>query len=145
MEQTNVQRLPIPSENASGLRPCGRAVLVKAHQPEMDRARDKSAIFIPTTVEESTAVWENRMRVVAVGACAWADEPEPRAKPGDLVLVTKFAGFVKRGADGKLYRLINDRDLFCVIEKEAENDDAWDEPLLSPPNRENSADFGEKR
>lgn len=108
-----------PGENPSGLRPAGRAVLVKAHEPELDRAKRETKLIIPQTVGEKTILLENRARVIAIGAAAWDDEPEPRAKVGDIVLITKFAGFVTLGADGELYRLVNDRDIFCVIEKEA--------------------------
>lgn len=107
--------------NPSGLRPAGRAVLVLPYEPELDRARRESRLIIPETVRESTMMLENRAIVVAVGGAAWDDEREPRAKVGDLVLITKFAGFVSLGADGKIYRLVNDRDIFCVIEKEAAN------------------------
>jgi co-chaperonin GroES (HSP10) len=59
---------------------------------------------------------DNRAVVVAVGESAWHDEPQPRAKVGDKVLVTKFAGFMAKGpADGEMYRLVNDRDIFCAI------------------------------
>lgn len=106
--------------NLSGLRPAGRAVLVQAYEPELDRAKRETRLVIPETVSERTTILENRARVVAVGESAWSDEVAPRAKVGDLVLITKFAGFVARGADGQAYRLVNDRDIFCVIEFEAE-------------------------
>lgn len=106
-------------ENKSGLVPKGRAVLVTAYEPEMDRVRRTTGLHIPATVTEKTAVWESRARVVAVGRMAWSDELEPRAQPGDLVLITKFAGFVMPGADGRLYRFVNDRDLFGQITDEA--------------------------
>lgn len=106
-------------ENTSGLLPKGRAVLVAAYEPEMDRVRRTAKLFIPPTVSEKTAVWESRSRVVAVGPMAWDDEKEPRAKPGDLVLIAKFSGFVMPGADGRLYRFVNDRDIFGQITDEA--------------------------
>lgn len=132
-----------PPKNPSGLRPVGRAVLVKAHLPELELARSRSSIFIPYTVGEKAAIWENRVRVVAIGRQAWNDEVEPRARIGELVLCTKFAGFVKTGADGLLYRIVNDRDIFCVIEREAEENINWDEPLSTAPNRENSSKIGD--
>lgn len=106
-------------ENTSGLLPKGRAVLVAAYEPEMDRIRRTANLVIPATVSEKTAVWESRARVVAVGAMAWDDEKEPRAKPGDLVLIAKFSGFVMPGADNRLYRFVNDRDIFGQITDEA--------------------------
>ena len=64
---------------------------------------------------------EQRAVVVAVGPAAWEDESQPRAKPGDKVLITNFAGMLTKGTkDGKSYRLVNDRDIFCKIVEEAE-------------------------
>jgi co-chaperonin GroES (HSP10) len=62
---------------------------------------------------------EQRAIVIEVGSVAWHDEPVPRAKPGDKVLVAKFAGHMAVGTkDGKQYRFINDRDIFAAIELE---------------------------
>ena len=40
----------------------------------------------------------------------------PRARVGDVVLVQKHSGYAASGADGKLYRLVNARDIFCCID-----------------------------
>jgi co-chaperonin GroES (HSP10) len=102
--------------NSSGLRPKGVAVLVEPYEPEIK----SSIIAIPETVKERTAMVENRAVVVEVGPGAWKDEDEPRAKAGDKVLISKFAGVMAIGtADGKPYRLVNDRDIYCQIEVEA--------------------------
>ena len=116
-------------ENNSGLRPRGVAVLVRPYEPERVGAR----IVIPDNVKERTAMVDNRMEVVEVGENAWHDEgyweqfwfffkrwvKKPRAQVGDKVLVTKFAGFMAIGTkDGQLYRLVNDRDIFCQITDE---------------------------
>jgi co-chaperonin GroES (HSP10) len=103
------------SENPSGLKPLGKAVLIRAYTPE----RKASVIELPAQVQNSMAMVDNRAVVVEVGVAAWDDEVAPRAAPGDRVLVTKFAGFMATGpADGKLYRLVNDRDIFCAITNE---------------------------
>lgn len=102
-------------ENKSGLRPLGVAVLIKQYEPE----RKGAQIVIPDSVQGRQAMVDNRAVVIEVGPSAWHDEPAPRAKPGDKVLVTKFAGFMAKGPlDGELYRLVNDRDLFCAITDE---------------------------
>ncbi|MDE2106522.1 MAG: co-chaperone GroES [Patescibacteria group bacterium] len=107
--------------NESGLRPLGQAVLVQAYEPE----RKKSMIVMPDIVEERTQMVEMRAVVVAVGPACWEDEKAgPRAKPGDKVLVSKYAGVLAKGtADGKQYRLVNARDIFCAIEIEKESSD----------------------
>ena len=104
--------------NQSGLDPRGVAVLIKTYEPE----RKGAMIEIPEMVQGRAAMLENRAVVVAIGASAWHDEPAPRAAVGEKVLVTKFAGFMAKGPkDGQLYRLVNDRDIFCAITEEGES------------------------
>src|SRR5260370_1171579 len=106
-------------QNNSGLRPLGRAVLVEMYEPE----RKKGIIEVPDLVKDRTDMVEQRAIVVEVGSRAWEDEGPAllrlfgirslRAKPGDKVLVTRFAGYMTKGTyDGRRYRLVNDRDLF---------------------------------
>jgi co-chaperonin GroES (HSP10) len=100
-------------ENKSGLHPLGHAVLVKMYEPE----KKSGLIEIPDVVKERSQVLEQRCIVIEVGPSCWDDEPRPRAKPGDKVIVTKFAGYMAVGPkDGQLYRLVNDRDIFCSLE-----------------------------
>lgn len=98
-------------ENRSGLEPLGRAVLIKM----VEASEHKGMIQIPDHVKASAAVMEQRAVVIAIGGCAWEDEPRPRAAIGDRVIVTKLAGYVTKGRDGELYRLVNDRDIFCRV------------------------------
>src|SRR5271166_5867925 len=100
--------------NKSGLHPKGVAVLTEPYEPEMKVFSD--TIVIPNSVREGLSVLENRVVVVEVGPFAWADEKQPRAKVGDVVLITKHSGFVATGADGHFYRMVNARDIFCVID-----------------------------
>lgn len=116
--------------NESGLRPLGVAVLVKPFVLERPAG---AMIAIPAHVQGPSAAIDNRARVVAIGPSAWKDEGfwKPilwglwrrwvqidRAKVGDLVLITKYAGFVATGQDENVYRLVNDRDVFCALEGE---------------------------
>ena len=118
--------------NESGLEPRGVAVLIQAYMPE----RKAALIALPDNVASQVAMVDLRATVIAVGPIAWQDEgvyerrwyslwllkhwkPIPRANVGDKVLVTKFAGIMALGlADGKQYRLINDRDVYCRITAE---------------------------
>ena len=105
-------------ENKSGLKPLGRAVLIQPYEPEFR----SSIIAIPDSVSSMTTMLEQRAIVVEVGPEAWKEEASPRAKPGDKVFVTKFAGFMARGIlDNEQYRFINDRDIFASITEELEN------------------------
>ena len=104
--------------NTSGLEPRGVAVLVKLYEPE----RKGAQIVIPDNVQGKLAMVDNRAIVIAIGPNAWHDEPSPRAKVGEKVLITKFAGFMAKGPeDGELYRLVNDRDIFCAITHEGDS------------------------
>jgi co-chaperonin GroES (HSP10) len=100
--------------NKSGLHPKGVAVLTEPYEPEVKVWSD--TLIIPDAVRESLSVLENRVVVVEVGPFAWADEKEPRAKTGDVVLITKHSGFVATGADGRMYRMVNARDIFCEVD-----------------------------
>jgi co-chaperonin GroES (HSP10) len=106
--------------NRSGLKPLGVAVLVETYEPE----RKAGVIAIPDAVRGRMSMVDNRATVIEVGPSAWHDEPTPRAKAGDKVLVTQFAGFMAKGPrDGKQYRLVNDRDIFCAITSEGDGND----------------------
>lgn len=92
-------------------------MLIKTYEPE----RKGAQIVIPDNVQGRLSMVDNRAVVVAIGPSAWHDELEPRAAVGDKVLVTKFAGFMAKGPrDGQMYRLVNDRDIFCAITHEGE-------------------------
>lgn len=105
--------------NESGLEPVGRAVLVTTYEPE----RKAGVIVMPETVQNRMQMAEQRAVVVAIGPAAWEDEKVPRAQPGDKVLITNFAGMMAKGTrDGKPYRLVNDRDIFCKIVEEIGNE-----------------------
>lgn len=107
--------VPLPLVNKSGLKPKGRAVLVIPYEPEIR----KSVIAIPDNVRQNTQTLETRAVVLEAGPEAWLDEKEPRARVGDKVLLSRLAGVMARGtADGEMYRLVNDRDIFCQIEVE---------------------------
>ena len=115
--------------NKSGLVPLGRAVLVK--MIELDELK-ADLIAIPDHVRAQSAVMETRAEVIAIGDACWVDELvprrtwwggtklviRPRAKVGDKVIVTRMAGYVAKGPkDHGLYRMVNDRDIFCRIEE----------------------------
>ncbi len=101
--------------NCSGLKPLGRSVLIEPYEPDLK----SSIIAIPEAAQDRLQMVEQRAIVIEVGPNCWCDEPAPRAKPGDKVLVARFAGFMAKGtADNKPYRFVNDRDIFAAIEVE---------------------------
>lgn len=109
----SIARLPYP--NPSGLDPVGRAVLLLPYEPEIASAM----IVVPATVRERTVMVETRAIVVAVGPQAWFEEREPRARPGDKVLISMYCGAILVGpADDITYRMVNDQDIYCRITHE---------------------------
>jgi len=98
--------------NTSGLKPLGRAILVEPYEA----ATKSETILILESTKERNVMLETRAVVIDVGPVAWCEEPTPRAKVGDRVLVSNMAGVVAVGPlDGKRYRVINDRDVFCGL------------------------------
>lgn len=101
-------------KNKSGLTPLGQAVIVEPYTAE--RTVKSTLIEIPASAKDRLTMAEQRAKVIAVGPEAWKDEKEPRAKPGDHVMVSAYAGFMTTGPlDGKHYRVINGRDIFLRI------------------------------
>lgn len=106
--------------NESGLHPVGRAILVKPYQPEIK----KGLIELPDSVTLNQQVIEQRAIVIECGSAAWHEEIAagfgPRARVGDKVLVSGFAGYMAKGtADQQQYRFVNDKDIFATIEVES--------------------------
>lgn len=108
-----LQLAPTVFENTSGLQPLGHAVLVRTYEPEVQQGM----IQIPEHVKRSMNIADQRCVVIAVGPSAWENESSARARPGDRVLVTQYAGYITNHTkDGYTYRLVNDRDIFCRID-----------------------------
>lgn len=104
--------------NESGLKPLGRAVLLEHYEPE----RKGGLIVLPDNVKDKTVMLEQRATVIELGDACYPDEP-PRCKPGDRVLISRYAGYLAVGpADGKRYVIVNDRDIFAQITKERVNE-----------------------
>lgn len=99
-------------------------MLLEPYEPEFKA----TLLEIPDVVRKRTAMVEMRATVIAVGAQAWRQEakffglwPCPRARVGDRVIVSMYCGAIVQGPrDGRQYRMVNDEDLFCEIESEAE-------------------------
>lgn len=101
-------------ENCSGLLPAGHAVLVEPYDLE------EGIIAIPDATKERTRLLDARAVVLAVGPNAWQGETAgPRAEVGDHVMITNYCGFKATGPlDGKMYKLVNENDIFALITTE---------------------------
>jgi co-chaperonin GroES (HSP10) len=106
-------------KNLSGLKPLGRAVLVK---PYLVEERTASGLILTRETVQKDQMAEQRAVVVEIGPAAWESEKQPRAKVGDKILFSKWAGYQAVGtADDEVYRVVNDSDIFMGITEEKVN------------------------
>ncbi len=103
-------------ENHSGWKAQGKAVLLRAIELEQVQAKTGgSRIVVPDEVKMSSAALDIMGVVVEIGPDAWKGEREtPRAKVGDVVLFTKYAGGTIKGTDGYIYRFIADHAIYAT-------------------------------
>lgn len=95
-----------------GVKPCGHRVLV---YPVPVERKTASGIILHDTAAGREDMAQIEAFVVAVGPNAWHDqECGDWAAAGDLVLIAKYAGLLRKGTDGKQYRVINDLDVVAV-------------------------------
>jgi len=123
-----------PALGDSGLEPVGHAVLLIPYQPEFDAAKRAGLAIPDEDFRMGGLLVEMRAIVIALGPDCWQRDTlprwlyrlvpglwRPRARPGDKVMVSKMAGAVVHGPlDGKVYRMVNDQDIFVRIMREAE-------------------------
>lgn len=99
-----------------GLRLLDFKVLVKLD----NEAEMYGHIFIPPSAREESTTG----RFICASAAAWSDAElatiptEHLPKYGERVLCAKYAGRNVKGRDGQSYRLMNDKDIYAVIEFE---------------------------
>ena len=98
-----------------GVSPCGHRVLVF---PVPTERKTASGIIIHDTSADREDMAQIDAIIVSIGSNAWKDQKcGDWAKVGDRVLIAKYAGLVRKGNDGKMYRIINDLDVVAVCEE----------------------------
>lgn len=101
-------------KNPSGLVPLGSSVLVEPFEPE--RTIHSKIIAIPETARDRLMMAEQHAVVIEVGPEAWKNESQPRARVGDFVMISAYAGMMTTGPkDGRRYRVVNANDVFLRI------------------------------
>ena len=96
--------------------PKGHRVLVL---PDKKEEKTAGGIIIAEPIREREELAGIFGTLVAVGPTAWAafDDGKPWAAVGDKVVFSKYGGIVLEDPETKeLYRLLNDDDIYCVIE-----------------------------
>ena len=97
-----------------GIRPVGHILLVLPLEVEETTA---TGIVIATASQSRREeMGQTEATVIALGNTAYADQSQPWCQAGDRVVFARYAGTERKGADGKMYRLINDLDVKGVLE-----------------------------
>ena len=102
-------------QNTSGIYPAGHRVLI---QVVSVKKTTESGIIIETDVTADRAqLAQMKGTVVAVGPTAYADQPAPWCKVGDIVTFGKYSGLLYKAEetiDGNEYRMVNDLDVVAT-------------------------------
>lgn len=100
------------SINTSGMQPVEFKILI---EPEEVEEVSKGGIVLAVKTTEREAMAQVRGRLIAIGGNAFEDWAGQVPKLGDSIYFAKYAGYVIKGADGKEYRLANDKDVSAVL------------------------------
>ena len=101
--------------NSSGLIPVGHRLVVL---PEVIEEVSKGGIIIAHETTHKEQMAQIKAQVIAIGEGAWEDcTTQDWCKVGDTILIGKFSGLLYDGDDGLKYRVINDLDVVCRMEK----------------------------
>lgn len=102
--------------NTSGISPTEYNVLVECREADTVTA---GGIQLPDSVIARKQAMMTRATLIAVSPLAFTYERWPDgARPpqvGDTVIITKAAGVEVEGLDGKVYRMMKDKDIGAVI------------------------------
>ena len=103
-----------------GIHPKGHRVLVL---PDEVETTTKTGIVLATaTQEQREQLAQVDGIVVEMGNTCFHDQPEPWCKIGDRVIFGKYSGIIRKGNDGKTYRIVNDLDIVGTVTKETVNE-----------------------
>ena len=107
--------------NKSGLIPVEYKVVVKPFAVEETddvlAAAKRAGLEVVSTQMEREQLSQVKARLVAVGSVAFDGWGDKIPQVGDVVLISKYAGFINIGNDGEEYRLINDKDIVAIVEE----------------------------
>lgn len=115
MSLTVVADNPAPM-NETGILPTEYKVLIA---PDAVEEVTKGGIIIPEASREKEQYAAMTGTLVASSPLAFAYDNWPsdarKPMPGDRVIYAKYSGAEVKGRDGKMYRLVNDKDIGAVL------------------------------
>jgi chaperonin GroES len=98
--------------NLSGISPVEFKVLVLIDETEKVT---KGGIILTSDHKERADMAQVKGTLIAVGGNAFQVWAGDVPKPGDRVMIAKYAGLVAEGNDGRMYRLASDKDIAAVL------------------------------
>lgn len=102
-------------DNPSGLHPVEYKVLVRLDPVE---ERTAGGIFIPDDRQDRDQMAQTYATLIEVGGNAFEGWEDRVPKPGDRILIDKYAGTTPKAGDfTDLYRVCNDKDIVAIIEE----------------------------
>jgi co-chaperonin GroES (HSP10) len=97
-----------------GVKPSGHRLVV---YPIPTKKQSSGGIVIPDTLVDREDMAQVEALVLSVGPTCWKDQPGGAwCKEGDTILMAKYSGLVRKGPDGRTYRVINDLDVVGVCD-----------------------------
>lgn len=103
-----------------GIRPIEYNVIV-VPAPATEDAGKIGSIFIPDEAKETLDLAMQVGRIISQSPLAYSYDKWPdddlKPKPGQLVWYARYGGKEFEGADGKMYRILKDKDIGAVIEE----------------------------
>lgn len=104
--------------NPSGITPVDLKVLVK---PDAVEEVTKGGIILADTSKDKAKYAGTKATLVAIGPNAFKEWGEGNGlNVGDRVLFAQYSGARQKGADGEDYIVMNDQDVICRLDKEAD-------------------------
>jgi co-chaperonin GroES (HSP10) len=100
--------------NTSGINPKGNKILVL---PEEVETTSKGGILLVEDTVEKEEMAQVYGKCVAVGDMCFAGCVEPWCVPGDRIIFAKYSGQFFKGLDGKMYRLIRDKEVIATVDQ----------------------------
>jgi len=115
---TTKTKNPINIENTSGLQALEYKVLIL---PDGIEQRTAGGILLPDATHDSDKYAQIKGTIISVGGKAFGDWPEDerdKLTPGARVYYSIYEGVNVQGADGKDYKLCNDKDIAALVTNE---------------------------
>ena len=103
--------------NHSGIEPLDLRVLVL---PDAVETKTSGGIILPEPHKEREKFAMQFGTLIAAGENAWEEAASrspafTKPVPGDRIVISKYAGTMLTGKDGKDYRLMNDEDVVARV------------------------------